>query len=560
MKFSLKKKSILFVLVIAVILSCVAVFIGYRVYSDTMDERYETMSMDLAKTAAALVDAEKVQEYSEAILEIYRQNPMPEFETAQEEADYYAQYAPIQDESYREMFDILQDVKTNNRDVQYLYLSTVDPESRSGVYILDVDTSESACPMGTWDIIYPENYAIFEDPERGFPAYTTQTEEFGWLCSAGAPVIADDGTVVAYAMIEVSMNDVMADRADFLRNISLAMAGVTILLAVIFILLVNRSIVLPINRLAAAASSFVDEKNAEEKGPSGISQLNIHTGDEIEALYEAIKKMEIDIDPFIVHISKITAEKERIGAELNVATQIQADMLSRIFPAFPERKEFDIYATMNPAKEVGGDFYDFFLVDDDHLAVVIADVSGKGVPAALFMVIAKTLIKNHAQNKETPGSVFTQANAQLCEGNDAGLFVTAWMGVLEISTGHFVYVNAGHNPPLLKHAGGGYEWLKSRPGFVLAGMEGVRYRENSLQMEPGDCLYLYTDGVTEATNGAQELFGEARLQAVLNEAPDLPVDRLLPKVKQSIDTFVGEAEQFDDITMLGLEYKEKGGQ
>lgn len=558
MKFSLKKKSILFVLVIAVILSSVAVFIGYRIYSNTMDEHYETTSLDLARTAASLVDAEKVGEYSEAILEIYRKNPMPEFETAQGEADYYAQYGFIQDESYQEMFDILQDIKTNNREVQYLYLFTLDPESKSGVYILDADTSESACPMGTWDIIYPENYAVFEDPERGFPAYITRTEEFGWLCSAGAPVIAEDGTVVAYAMIEVSMNDVMSDRTDFLRSISLVMAGVTILLAILFILLVNHSIVLPINRLAAAASSFVDEKNAEEKGPSGISQLNIHTGDEIEALYKAVKKMEIDIDQFIVHISKITAEKERIGAELNVATQIQADMLPRIFPAFPEREEFDIYATMNPAKEVGGDFYDFFLIDEDHLAVVIADVSGKGVPAALFMVIAKTLIKNHAQNRETPGSVFTQTNAQLCEGNDAGLFVTAWMGVLEISTGQFVYVNAGHNPPLLKHAGGGYEWLKSRPGFVLAGMEGIRYRENSLQMEPGDCLYLYTDGVTEATNEKQELFGEIRLQTVLNETPDLPVDRLLQKVKQSIDTFAGEAEQFDDITMLGLEYKEKG--
>ena len=172
------------------------------------------------------------------------------------------------------------------------------------------------------------------------------------------------------------------------------------------------------------------------------------------------------------------------------------------------------------------------------------------------MVIAKTLIKNHAQNKETPGSVFTQANEQLCEGNDAGLFVTAWMGILEISTGQFTYVNAGHNPPLIKRAGGKFEWLKSRPGFVLAGMEGVRYRENTLQLEPGDRLYLYTDGVTEATNADQELYGEERLLAALNEAPDLPVEELLPRIKDSIDTFVGDADQFDDITMLGLSYKE----
>ena len=555
MKFSLKKKSILFVLVIAVVLSCVAVFVGYRVYSDTMDEHYETTSFDLAKTAAAMVDAEKVQEYARSILEIYRQAPMPEFETAREEADYYAQYAPLQDESYREMFDILQGVKTNNRDVQYLYLFTLDPESKSGVYILDADTSESACPMGTWDIIYPENYAVFEDPERGFPAYITRTEEFGWLCSAGAPVIADDGAVVAYAMIEVSMNDVMADRADFLRNISLAMAAVTIVLAAAFILLVNRSVVLPINRLAAAASSFVEEKNAEEKGPSGISQLNIHTGDEIQALYEAVKKMEIDIDQFIAHISAITAEKERIGAELNVATQIQADMLPRIFPAFPERPEFDIYASMTPAKEVGGDFYDFFLMDDDHLALVIADVSGKGVPAALFMVIAKTLLKNAAQTGLSPRAVLEKVNDQLCENNEAEMFVTVWLGVYEISTGKLTAANAGHEYPAVQRADGAFALYKDRHGFVLAGMENARYREYELELGLGDTLFVYTDGVAEATDGANTLYGTDRMLDALNRSRDRTPEELLRDMKADIDRFVGGAPQFDDITMLAIQRK-----
>ena len=547
MKFSLKKKSILFVLVIAVVLSCVAVFVGYRVYSDTMDEHYETTSFDLAKTAAAMVDAEQVREYAQSILEIYRQAPMPEFETAREEADYYAQYAPLQDESYREMFDILQGVKTNNRDVQYLYLFTLDPESRSGVYILDADTSESACPMGTWDIIYPENYAVFEDPERGFPAYITRTEEFGWLCSAGAPVVADDGAVVAYAMIEVSMNDVMADRADFLRNISLAMAAVTIVLAAVFILLVNRSVVLPINRLAAAASSFVEEKNAEEKGPSGISQLNIHTGDEIQALYEAVKKMEIDIDQFIAHISAITAEKERIGAELNVATQIQADMLPRIFPPFPERPEFDIYASMTPAKEVGGDFYDFFLVDDDHLALVIADVSGKGVPAALFMVIAKTLLKNAAQTGLSPRAVLEKVNNQLCENNEAEMFVTVWLGVYEISTGRLTAANAGHEYPAIQRADGAFELYRDRHGFVLAGMENARYREYELEL-----------GVAEATDGANTLYGTDRMLSALNRGRGRMPEELLRDMKADIDRFVGGAPQFDDITMLAIRRRDTG--
>ena len=213
----------------------------------------------------------------------------------------------------------------------------------------------------------------------------------------------------------------------------------------------------------------------------------IRTGDEVELLADSFRKMEEDMISYIRSFVAVTAEKERIGAELNVATQIQADMLPRIFPAFPERKEFDIYATMDPAKEVGGDFYDFFLVDDDHLAVVIADVSGKGVPAALFMVIAKTLIKNHAQNRETPGSVFTQTNEQLCEGNDAGSSSPPGWGCWRSAPEVRVCERRPQSAPAQAHRRT-FEWLRSRPGFVLAGMEGVRYRENTLQLEPGDAL------------------------------------------------------------------------
>jgi sigma-B regulation protein RsbU (phosphoserine phosphatase) len=190
------------------------------------------------------------------------------------------------------------------------------------------------------------------------------------------------------------------------------------------------------------------------------------------------------------------------------------------FPAFPEREEFDIYATMQPAKEVGGDFYDFFLIDSDHLALVIADVSGKGVPAALFMVIAKTLIKNQTLAGMEPADVFTAVNTQLCENNDAGMFVTGWMGILEISTGRFTYANAGHNPPLIRKKDGEYEYLKARAGLVLAGMEGIRYRQYEIMLEPGDGLYLYTDGVTEATNEENTLYGEDRLRDILNRHKD----------------------------------------
>lgn len=544
MKVSLRMKAVLGIVCMSLIISATAIALSYRTYANTMDEHYQKVTLDLAESAVAMLDTEKIKQYAQTM---------------------------EKDEDYDDQLQILQKLIEANDEALYIYIN-VPPEGGSFVEgdplydIMDTDP----------DVAFPQEETAYLDIDAGEDmVYISKTEEYGWLCTAVVWMYDDTGDTYAFMNVDISMNEVMADRMEFLRVVLIAIVLAMIAACVVLVLLVNRFVVNPINQVARAALQYVSDRrtseggngsggmrritaDGERSGHSAISQLNIHTGDEIQALSEAIKTMEREINEYIQDLTSVTAEKERIGAELSVATQIQADMLPRIFPAFPERTEFDIYATMNPAKEVGGDFYDFFLVDDDHLAVVIADVSGKGVPAALFMVIAKTLIKNHAQNKEQPGDVFTQTNEQLCEGNDAGLFVTAWMGILEISTGKFTYVNAGHNPPLLRHADGGFEWLKSRPGFVLAGMEGVRYRENVMELAPGDTLYLYTDGVTEATDGNQELFGEARLQAALNDQPDLPVYDLLPKIKHCIDTFVGDAEQFDDITMLGLKYRGKG--
>ena len=253
-------------------------------------------------------------------------------------------------------------------------------------------------------------------------------------------------------------------------------------------------------------------------------------------------------------------EKERIGAELHVATQIQADMLPRIFPAFPERPEFDIYASMTPAREVGGDFYDFFLVDDDHLAIVIADVSGKGVPAALFMVIAKTLLKNAAQTGLSPKTVLERVNDQLCENNEAEMFVTVWLGIYEISTGKLTAANAGHEYPAIRRSNGNFELFRDSHGFVLAGMENVRYREYTLELSAGDTLFVYTDGVTEATDAANTLYGTDRMLEALNRGQDRTPEELLRAVKRDIDLFVGGAAQFDDITMLAIQRKPDRGE
>ena len=251
-----------------------------------------------------------------------------------------------------------------------------------------------------------------------------------------------------------------------------------------------------------------------------------------------------------------SSARQRIETELNVATRIQADMLPRIFPAFPERREFDIYASMAPAKEVGGDFYDFFLVDNDHLAMVIADVSGKGVPAALFMVITKTLLKNAVQTGASPKEALEKVNNQLCENNESEMFVTVWLGIYEISTGKLTAANAGHEYPAIRRSGGQFELWKDRHGFVLAGIENARYQEYELEIGVGDTLFVYTDGVAEATDASNTLYGTGRMMAALNQNCELDPEKLLHQVKTDIDRFVGSAPQFDDITMLAFQRKE----
>lgn len=252
------------------------------------------------------------------------------------------------------------------------------------------------------------------------------------------------------------------------------------------------------------------------------------------------------------------AESSRIEAELNMASGIQADMLPNIFPAFPERKEFDVFASMSAAKEVGGDFYDFFLVDENHLALVMADVSGKGVPAALFMMISKILVQNYTMMGKDAAKALEAVNNQICANNREEMFVTVWLGILDLTTGKLTAANAGHEYPILKQADGDFEPVKDRHGFVIGGMEGVKYKAYELQLQPDSKLFLYTDGVPEATNANDELFGLERTVAALRTAQNESPEAILGAVDKAVADFVKDAPQFDDLTMLCLHYKGKG--
>lgn len=335
-----------------------------------------------------------------------------------------------------------------------------------------------------------------------------------------------------------------------IRNVYLILVAVIIitgLLVALVAIRLSNLIVNPIKRLTESVRAI--------KGDNLDFECAENTGDETEVLALSFKSLTERIKNYIDEVQTITAEKERIGAELNVATQIQADMLPCIFPAFPERTEFDIYASMTPAKEVGGDFYDFFLLDDDHLAMVMADVSGKGVPAALFMVISKTLIKDQAQMCRSPKTILEDVNNKLLESNAEGMFVTVWLGILEISTGNIVAANAGHEYPAIRTKDGQFELLKDKHGMMVGAMPGIPYKEYEMKLEKGGCLFLYTDGVPEATNADNVLFGTDRMIEALNIDPKAEPEQLLKNVKEKVDEFVGDAPQFDDLTMLAITLK-----
>lgn len=276
---------------------------------------------------------------------------------------------------------------------------------------------------------------------------------------------------------------------------------------------------------------------------------------EIGQLSRDVSDLTLEMENYMSRIERITIERERVNTELHMATKIQSSMLPCIFPPFPERKEFDIFASMDPAREVGGDFYDFFLIDDDHLCLVMADVSGKGVPAALFMMASKIILANNAKMGKSPAQILTDTNNTICQNNRQEMFVTVWLGILEISTGRLTAASAGHEYPALRRAGGPFALVRDKHGFVIGGMDGMRYPEYELRLTPGSKLFVYTDGVPEAANAENEMFGTGRMLAALNRDPDASPEAILRSVRADVDGFVRSAKQFDDLTMMCLEYK-----
>jgi sigma-B regulation protein RsbU (phosphoserine phosphatase) len=258
---------------------------------------------------------------------------------------------------------------------------------------------------------------------------------------------------------------------------------------------------------------------------------------------------------YVENLTTFTADKERIVTELSLAGKIQEASIPNEFPAFPDREDFDIFCAMDPAREVGGDFYNFYFVDDDHLALVIGDVSGKGIPAALFMMVTNILISDRTRMGGNPAEILRFLNQEICAHNEAEMFVTVWLGILELSTGRLIAANAGHEYPAIRQPDGGFTLYKDPHGLVVGGMDGTKYKDYELRMEPGSKLFVYTDGVPEATDAENRLFGTDRMLEALNRRAEAAPEQILKNVREAVDGFVKDAEQFDDLTMLCLEYK-----
>ncbi|MBQ7718616.1 MAG: SpoIIE family protein phosphatase [Clostridia bacterium] len=520
------------VVLLLLIFSFIVSIIGYIRFTESLTTEYNDSAFRTAETAAALINTDRIEEY----LEIGGD-----------------------DDEYRLSLERLNTL-CNKQNVSIIYTIAVDTTDY-GHFKSVFNSVNDNSGYTPWEVghlrettndeykkIYKEMY------ENGLQRGTVIRDKnlngtFPHITSL-IPLKGSDGKVKAILCVQRPMEQLMTGIRAYLRSVSITMIILAVLASVTAAIYLRRHFVTPVKKISAEAERFASENLiADENALKDISKIN-----EISVLASSIEKMEADTVRHIDNITAITADKERMGTELSIATKIQEGSIPSVFPPYPDRKEFDIYASMTPAKEVGGDFYDFFLIDDDHLALVMADVSGKGVPAALFMMVTKILISEIAKTGVSTNEVLSVVNKRICEHNKAGMFVTVWLGILEISTGILRASNAGHEYPVIKRADGKFELFKDKHGFVVGGMEGIKYKEYELKLSKGDSIFLYTDGVTEATNANSELFGNDRLVSALNENGNCTPEELLGCVKNSIDKFVGEAPQFDDITMMSLQY------
>ena len=527
----------IFVLVLSITLG----MLGIYTYYENVRERYEQYVETIIKIAHNYIDIEDTEQCMET------ENRTGDYMRTQTYLDNIKSYSDV------EYLYVIQPLHTGERDnARYVWSALTEEQKETD------GESDSLGNLSEEDFSsdMAERFMEAMEGEDEVTYCANNTEKYGYMLTGMYPLRNQESQSIALVCVDISMNQIYRDINQYILFV---LCG-TLLIGAIFLLillhLVNKSVVFPVIRMSQSMEDFVQQSN-RETDPSRLvfQDPKVFTGDEIQLLGENLKEMTSRLVVYMGNLQEDAADRERISAELNVASGIKSSMLPNVFPAFPERTEFDIYAKLICAEEMTGDFYDFFLIDQNHLAVVIGDIDGIGVPAALLIVITQTLIKNYAKLKFDPQKVLTEANNQLSESNE-GMTATVFLGILELTNGIFTYVNAGHVAPLLKHAGGAFEPLPARDCFVLGSMAGVPYRQQSVQLAQGDMLFLYTKGLTEAENREQVQYSREhmhmRLNQVLGETYEL--SDILGVMTRDVEEFLDGEPAKQDMTMLLLRY------
>ena len=507
-------------------------FIGYRCIISAFENEYSSVTYHMADSVTAFVNGDHIDDYLEG-----------------REMEEYAATSEILDTCSQKL------------NVSLIYVIKVD-ENGYGKFVSifnAVNNSVDDSAYVPWELGYERDTTNI-DYQHIYKEIYEQKRDYGTVFRLNppadqhphittlVPVKDSSGDVVSILCIQRPINEMIGAMKPYFVFILIGVLVMAVVISLIAARFLKRSIIRPVEKVSAEAARFAKEYSLSE--PLGeLSRYN-----EIRNLAGSIDSLESDMINYIENLTAVTAEKERIGAELSIAATIQQDSLPDVFPAFPDRHEFDIYAMMDPAKEVGGDFYNFFLVDEDHLALVIADVSGKGIPGCLTMMAANILTEYEALQGGSPAEVLSSVNHTIFEHNAAEMFVTEWIGILEISTGKLIASNAGHEFPAIYRKDGSFEILKDKHGFVLGGLDGMKYKDYEIQLNKGDKIFVYTDGLPEATNSDMELFGMDRMMDALNVLRDESPEGILKGIISSVNEFAGDAPQFDDLTMLCLEY------
>ena len=541
----------------ALTIGFVGLLVGLYIYAGNLFDKFVSDTFELTGTARQVsMNFAEPESLAAEVMRIYR--GLSEEERSGTGSDVYHDcFGKITESGdYQTLYKVLHDFSVLN-DVDDVYYAVYDRDTSALIYIVDPDTRNRYIKgPGDWEKVDNKELNIFLGWDgTGIPHYSYIGGQDPWVCTVGVPVGDESNGTRGYILADFTLNEMTHDMLAFLIRYIFATIAVTAFMGFIITRLMERTTVRPINAIAKAAQSYVEDRRSGNTRMEHFSSLPIRTGDEVEHLNRVMAQMEKDLSVYMEDLTRVTKKEERVRTELDMASKIQKGALPDIFPAFPDRQEFDLYASMEPAKEIGGDFYDFFLIDDDHLCLVIADVSGKGVPAALFMMASKIILADNAIMGKSPSEILYDANNAICKNNKLEMFVTVWVGILEISTGKLYAANAGHEYPALKRGDGGFSVFKDRHGFVLGGMEGMKYKEYEIQLSPGDKLFVYTDGVSEANDPDGNMFEVKRMIDALNEDPDASPAQILGAVRGEISKFVREAEQFDDLTMLCLEYK-----